>query len=95
MSEAADILQTKVLEKYLGVRLIHHRCNRSMYEEVIDRFNKRMLGWKAKCLSLTGRVTIAKSILSSLPMYQMQFTKFPKVVHNEIDKVTQRVWGWR
>lgn len=94
MSMAVGMLQTKDLGKYLGARLIHHRWNNGLYEELIGRFNKRMSGWKTKCLSLTGRATLAKSVLSSLPIYQMQFTKLPKTALHEIDKMTRRfVWG--
>ncbi|GJT42856.1 hypothetical protein Tco_0951571 [Tanacetum coccineum] len=40
---------------------------------VIDRFRDKLSCWKAKTLSIGGRVTLIKSILGSLPVYYLSF----------------------
>lgn len=53
-----------------------------------------MEGWKTKCLSLAGRVTLASSVITSLPTYHMQTVMMPESVIKEIDKYTRQcVWG--
>ncbi|KAJ8433993.1 hypothetical protein Cgig2_012686 [Carnegiea gigantea] len=42
------------------------------FKYVIDRVDKRHSGWKTKCLSLTGRMTLIKSPILAIPAYAMQ-----------------------
>lgn len=67
LSQATGMTRTKDLGKYLGARLVHRRCNKEMFEELLTRFNNKLSGWKAKCLSFAGRVTLARSVMGSLP----------------------------
>lgn len=54
----------------------------------------RMEGWMARYLSLGGRITLAKYVLSSLPVYQMQTSKIPVTILQEMDNITKRfAWG--
>ncbi|KAE8699617.1 hypothetical protein F3Y22_tig00110576pilonHSYRG00048 [Hibiscus syriacus] len=39
---------------------------------------RKLSGWKARCLSLAGRVTVAKAVLATLPTYTMQTVVLPK-----------------
>lgn len=49
-----------------------------------------MAGWKTKYLSLTGRITLAKSTISTMSSYAMQTAKLPKTVCDDIDKRTRK-----
>lgn len=65
-----------------------------MYSSLLERYNKRMEGWKTKNLSLAGRVTLATLVVASLPTYHMQMTIIPKPVVKAIYKHTRIcVWG--
>lgn len=60
----------------------------------MDRFKKKLSGWKRRLLSYAGRVTLIKSVLSSLPIYFMSLFKIPECVAKEIDKIQARfLWG--
>ncbi|CAN1122260.1 hypothetical protein LINPERHAP2_LOCUS1265 [Linum perenne] len=39
--------------------------------------DKKLSSWKAKSLSLAGRVTLAQSVLSAIPAYAMQTSLLP------------------
>ncbi|CAN1123547.1 Putative ribonuclease H protein At1g65750 [Linum perenne] len=56
--------------------------------------DKKLAGWKIKSLSTAGRVTMATSVLNSLPTYVMQTTLLPVEVCNTIDKkIRDFIWG--
>ena len=53
-----------------------------------------MAGWKFKFLSFSGRVTLIKSVLTSLPIYFMSLFKMPEKIASELDKIQARfLWG--
>lgn len=58
--------------KYLGFPLLTDRVRKVDFSYIDDRINSRLAGWKTKLLSRAGRVTLAKSVLSSMPIYTMQ-----------------------
>ena len=54
----------------------------------------RLNGWKSRCLSLAGRVTLAKSALASMPSYVMQTVELPNSVCSRIDRICRNfIWG--
>lgn len=89
-----NVAKTDNLGTYLGVRSTHGLVTGNHFNNLIDRIKGRMEGWKTRTLSLVGRVTLAKSVLTSIPMYTMQTTVLPIGVCNEIEKCTRRfIWG--
>ncbi|CAN1732121.1 Putative ribonuclease H protein At1g65750 [Linum perenne] len=55
---------------------------------------KKLEGWRQKNLSLAGRVTLAGSILDSIPSYAMQTSFLPASTTKAIDaKIRNFVWG--
>ncbi|KAL4273675.1 hypothetical protein GQ457_13G010160 [Hibiscus cannabinus] len=82
------------LGKYLGVPLLHKRVTHATYAYVLDDMRARLSGWTAQSLSLAGRITLAKLVLQSIPIYVMQATWLPKGVCQEMEKLTRKfVWG--
>lgn len=60
----------------------------------MERINNRLEGWRARHLTLAGRLILAKSVLSSIPYFAMQTMLFPGGVCDEIDKrIRGFVWG--
>ncbi|KAE8674618.1 hypothetical protein F3Y22_tig00111743pilonHSYRG00079 [Hibiscus syriacus] len=55
--------------KYLGVPVLHSRMKAVDFDFIFDKFRGKLNGWAARTLSLAGRVTLAKSILSAIPTY--------------------------
>lgn len=50
---------------HLGVPVGQNMTRVFVWTSVFDRFHTRILGWKAKCLFVGGRVTLVKYILGS------------------------------
>lgn len=60
----------------------------------MDRINQRLAGWKGKLLNRAGRVTLAKSVLATIPVYSMQNMWLPSNVCNRIDSTVRNfIWG--
>lgn len=50
------------------------------YQYLVEKFNVKLAGWKAKTLSLAGRATLVQSCIPSIPYYTMQSTKLLRVI---------------
>ncbi|KAJ8436976.1 hypothetical protein Cgig2_012263 [Carnegiea gigantea] len=91
---AAKPFRFQDLGKYLGVPTINGKVTKETFREVVQRVDKRLSGWKTKCLSLAGRLTLIHSTLSSLPSFIMQMTWLPRSICDELDRKTRRfLWG--
>lgn len=53
-----EMPRTEDLGCYLGVPTIHKKVNRRTYQAMVERIDKHLAGWKSKCLSLAGRLTL-------------------------------------
>ncbi|EOY03728.1 Uncharacterized protein TCM_018860 [Theobroma cacao] len=49
-----------------------------LWQLVIERVRAKLVGWKVNMLSIIGRVTLIKAILSSLPTYFMSILHMPQ-----------------
>lgn len=58
INRGVGIPMTDNLGKYLGMKLAHGRHSGLLYSDLLEKITKKMDGWKAKCLSLAGRVTL-------------------------------------
>ncbi|CAN1818068.1 Putative ribonuclease H protein At1g65750 [Linum perenne] len=55
---------------------------------------KKLDGWKGNSLSFAGRVTLALSVLNSIPSYAMQTAVIPVATTNRIDDTIRNfIWG--
>ncbi|CAN1171502.1 Putative ribonuclease H protein At1g65750, partial [Linum perenne] len=85
---------THDLGHYLGVPILHGRMVSGTYQCILDKLDKKLSGWKAKTLSLAGRVTLALSALEAIPAYFMQTSILPINTCEEIDRrIRNFVWG--
>lgn len=63
-------------------------------KELLQKVHNRVEGWKLKCLSREGRLTLAQYVVGSMPIFNMQLERLPGWVHKELDKSTRKcVWG--
>ncbi|XP_071700495.1 uncharacterized mitochondrial protein AtMg00310-like [Rutidosis leptorrhynchoides] len=64
------------------------------WKAVIDKFKSRLSDWKARSISFGGRVTLIKSVLSSLPLYYFSIFLAPPSVIKELERVRREFfWG--
>lgn len=94
LSEEVGIPRTCHLRKYLGHHLLHRGRNRDAHVDLVECVKKRLKGWKLRCLSRAGRLTLAQSVLGSIPIFHMQMERLPSWVHKDLDRAMRRcVWG--
>jgi len=64
---------------------MHHRklMNKDR-KHMEERFQKRLSGWRSKMLSLSGRLVLINSVLSSLPMFMMSFFEISRGILKKI-----------
>ncbi|XP_031099806.1 uncharacterized protein LOC116004005 [Ipomoea triloba] len=93
IANSLNLAKTENLGIYLGVQSAHGRTTKHDFSSLLDRIKGRMEGWKTRTLSLAGRITLAKSVLNSIPTYAMQTAVLPAGVCAEIEKCTRRfIW---
>lgn len=94
ISNSLGMEVTSDLGTYLGMPTITSRVTRDTFSHLCEKIDCRLAGWKTRYLSLAGRVTLAKSTLSTIACYSMQTAKIPRTVCDDIDKRTRRfLWG--
>ncbi|GJX08309.1 hypothetical protein Tco_0196241 [Tanacetum coccineum] len=55
------------------------------WNDVVERFTKRLSSWKAKILSIGGRYTLVKAVLGSLPLYYFSLFRTPDQKNSTAD----------
>ncbi|RVW50079.1 putative ribonuclease H protein [Vitis vinifera] len=79
--------------QYLGLPLGAPNRAPYIWDGVEERVRRRLALWKRQYISKGGRVTLIKSTLASMPIYQMSIFRMSKVVVRRIEKV-QRDFLW-
>ena len=60
----------------------------------MDKVKNRLTTWKEKTLSLAGRITLTKVVISAMPQYYMQTTKLPLSLCEEVERTSRSfIWG--
>ena len=79
-------------EKYLGLPLVSGKEKKMALQEVIDKVNSRLQGWKMKVLSHAARGSLIRSVSSSIPSYHMSSLLLPKSICNKLDRINRNFW---
>lgn len=85
---------TNLLMQYLGLPLGAKFKSKDIWIPVLEKVERRLVGWKRSYLSKGGRLTLIKSTLSNLPIYFMSLFPIPVVVAKCIEKI-QRDLLWQ
>ena len=68
--------------KYLGLLLGAKFKDKTIWNPILEKIERRLVGWKRLYLSKGGRVTLIKSTLSNLPTYFLSLFPIPAAVAN-------------
>ncbi|GKC86090.1 RNA-directed DNA polymerase, eukaryota, reverse transcriptase zinc-binding domain protein [Tanacetum coccineum] len=79
--------------KFLGVKVGGIMSRRGSWDDVIDKLSSRLSKWKLKTLSIGGRFTLIKSVLSSLPLYHLSIFKCPMGVLKLLESIRRNFFN--
>ena len=71
LTSITGIRSTTSFDKYLGFPILKGRAKHSDFLFIIEKKQSRLASWKHRLLNKPGRVTLASSVLSSIPYYYM------------------------
>ncbi|GJX62302.1 hypothetical protein Tco_0295202 [Tanacetum coccineum] len=63
------------------------------WDDIISKVSSRLSKWKLKTLSIGGRLTLLKSVLSSIPLYHMSIYKAPLGVLNKLEVIRRNFFN--
>nr|GEZ23180.1 RNA-directed DNA polymerase, eukaryota, reverse transcriptase zinc-binding domain protein [Tanacetum cinerariifolium] len=86
--KVADGLNTPF--KYLGSIVGGNMILTNSWNDTMDKIKKRLSNWKLNTLSIGGRLTLVKSVLGSIPLYQFSLFKAPAGVLKSIESMCSR-----
>ncbi|KAL4585017.1 hypothetical protein LXL04_009630 [Taraxacum kok-saghyz] len=75
---------------YLGVKVGGVMSRSTAWEEVAKKLTAKLSNWKLKTLSVGGRLTLIKSVLGSLPIYNMSLFKVLMGVLKTLEQLRSR-----
>ncbi|KAJ1698015.1 hypothetical protein LUZ63_006527 [Rhynchospora breviuscula] len=79
---------------YLGLPLSIRRPKKIHFQPLIDAFQRKLDGWKSRFLSVGGRLTLVKSVLTALPLHFMQALKLPPWLIKHLEGIRRRFF-WK
>ena len=78
--------------KYLGICFKLRGKRVEDFQDIIDRVQGKLQGWKAKLLSQAGRATLIASVLQAMPLYSFSCLKTPETTCNKLNAITRAFW---
>ncbi|XP_035843871.1 uncharacterized protein LOC110927588 [Helianthus annuus] len=94
MASTVGCLASSLPFKYLGLMVGANMNRISNWKSVYDVFDARLAKWKAKLLSIGGRITLIKAILQSIPNYYFSLYKVLVQVVKDLEaKIRNFLWG--
>ncbi|GJY01241.1 RNA-directed DNA polymerase, eukaryota [Tanacetum coccineum] len=84
-SIGCSIMETNF--RYLGVMVGECMSRHKAWDDVVAKLRQRLSKWKAKTLSIGGRLTLLKSVLGASPLYSMSIFKVPKGVLKVMESI--------
>nr|GEY14219.1 RNA-directed DNA polymerase, eukaryota [Tanacetum cinerariifolium] len=77
----------------LGVKVGGRMERINSWDDVVSKVTSQLSKWKLKMLSIGGRLTLIKSVLTSIPLYQMSSFKVPIKVLNILESIRRKFFN--
>nr|GEW03533.1 hypothetical protein [Tanacetum cinerariifolium] len=81
------------LFSHLGVKVGGRMKRINSWDDVVSKVTSQLSKWKLKTLSIGGRLTLIKSVLTSIPLYQMSSFKVPTKVLNILESIKRKFFN--
>ncbi|GKD95326.1 hypothetical protein Tco_1375163 [Tanacetum coccineum] len=72
---------------YLGVKVGANMNRIDSWNDVVQKVKNKLSSWKAKTLSVGGRLTLIKSVLGAIPTHYMALFKAPEGVLSHLERI--------
>lgn len=82
-----------LLATYLGMPLFKGGIKASLWDPILERFSRKLGGWKGALLNQASKVQLVQSVLQNLPVYFMSVFKMSVSVSKSLEKI-QRDFLW-
>ncbi|CAL1402058.1 unnamed protein product [Linum trigynum] len=80
--------------KYLGFPLGGKPNEATMWDQMIDKCQNKLNGWRSMHLSYGAKLVLCKAVLCSMPTYLFSLFKAPTSVINDLEKIQKRfMWN--
>ncbi|XP_027171434.1 uncharacterized protein LOC113771000 [Coffea eugenioides] len=66
--------------RYLGVPLVKGRISCVAFEGILAKIRQQLFHWSSKLLSMGGKITLIRHVLSSIPIHLLQVLQPPKAI---------------
>ncbi|GJV38519.1 RNA-directed DNA polymerase, eukaryota, reverse transcriptase zinc-binding domain protein [Tanacetum coccineum] len=73
--------------KYLGVPVGCNMARCSNWNDILQKFVSKLSPWKARMLSVGGRLSLIKSVLGNLPTYYMSIYMMPVSIQKKLESM--------
>ncbi|XP_026398770.1 uncharacterized protein LOC113294598 [Papaver somniferum] len=81
-------------DKYLGMMLVQGKVKSSHLWNLIEYMHHRLSTWSGRLLSFQARFTLVKSVLCSIPVYNMFIYKWPSKVVDTCERIIRNyLWS--
>lgn len=80
------------ITKYLGMPTQLGRSKMLDFNFILDRIRKKLMGWKEKYLSYSGRRTLINIVIQAIPMYTMSCFLLPRGLCEKIEQAICQFW---
>ncbi|GKE62582.1 RNA-directed DNA polymerase, eukaryota, partial [Tanacetum coccineum] len=87
MASVIGFSVAKLPFKYLRVSVGCNMAKCANWSAIFQKFSSKLSFWKARLLSVGGRLSLIKSVLGNLPTYYMSIYKMPSYVQNKLESM--------
>ncbi|KAJ3691188.1 hypothetical protein LUZ61_020352 [Rhynchospora tenuis] len=94
VQQALDCQPKELPITYLGLPLSFHPLRKIHFKPLIDAVQRKLDGWQAKFLSLGGRLTLVRSVLTAMPLHFMQAIRLPAWLLKHLEGL-RRSFFWK
>ena len=92
--QVLEVQQQSFEERYLGLPTPNGRMSKDRFQNLQQKYMKRMIEWDGSQLAQSGREVLIKSIAQSIPTYVMSVFKLPASTCEDLMRMIRNFfWG--